>query len=109
MITQPFRNLVLDGMLREVAPATLMGDANAAQLTVVATVVNAATEVFIQQSNDAENWTETPFVDRLIVDSPGFYVMTVQTGICTQFIRVACEQLDDGSVVLGVTQHTMKI
>ncbi len=107
MITQPYKQLVLDGSL-EVSPATFMENANAVQLTVVATEAVGSADVYVQQSNDAENWTL--FGARTEVASPGFYVLPAQVGICTRYVRVACEPTNvDGIVMLAVTQHTMKL
>ena len=106
MITQPYKNLLLDMSRNEAAPAMLMGDANAVQLTAVVEVANTAAAIWLECSNDAENWRLIGATTELGLD-PGLYVMPAVTGICTQYVRVACSVPDAASVLLAVTQRTM--
>lgn len=108
MITQPFKNLLLDMSRKEAAPAVLMGDANAVQLTAVVYVANTAASVWVEGSNDAENWRTIGFQTELDI-APGFYVVAAVTGVCTRYVRVACAVPDDASVLLAITQHTMRL
>lgn len=108
MITQPYKNLLLDQSRKEAAPATLMGDANAVQLTVVIYEANTSASVWVEGSNDAENWRILGSALEL-PDLPGFYVAAAATGVCTRYIRAACSVPDDSSVLLAITQQVLRV
>ena len=110
MITQPYTKLVLDGTTtEEVSSATSMDGVNAVQLTVTAVELVGVGdfEVSVEVSNDAQNWSLNGAKSRL--SSPGFYVLPANTGICTRYVRVACNLLDDMIALLAVTQSTMRL
>lgn len=79
------------GIFFEVSSGIAMGNANAAQLWIVAEAfVNSGLDPFmnvlIQKSNDLENWTNATGLT--IITAPGSYRATAVTGIATAFIRV---------------------
>lgn len=111
MITQPYTRLALssDGSepADERSPASLLGTANAVQLTVVVYQIHGIAKLRVQVSNDAENWTDHS-ENELRIDEPGFFVMEAETMVCTRYSRVRL-WLDAGQVILAVTQQTMEL
>lgn len=108
MISQPYKQLWLEGTLKEVSPAVPMGGANAVQLSAVVYQASTEASLWVEGSNDAENWRIIGSQTELGRD-PGLYVAPAVTGVCARYVRVACSLADDASVLVAVTQQLMRL
>lgn len=102
MITQAYKQLWLTGFQGEASPAILVQGFNAVQLTAVVYHADASASMWVEGSNDAENWRMLGSAT-VLGAAAGFYVGSAANGVCTRYVRVACSLADDASVLLAVT------